>query len=92
MNAVGNSTSHPATDVRRSILDVGQRIMAGKGFSAVGLNEVLAAAGVPKGSFYHYFASKEAFGQALLEKYTSRSTGRKWTRSSGSLARRWQIA
>ena len=43
--------------------------MAGKGFSAVGLNEVLAVAGVPKGSFYHYFASKEAFGEALLESY-----------------------
>jgi len=32
---------------------------------------VLAAAGVPKGSFYHYFASKEAFGEALLEDYFS---------------------
>ena len=69
MRVVSNSTAHSAADVRRSILDVGQRIMAGKGFSAVGLNEVLAAAGVPKGSFYHYFASKDAFGQALLESY-----------------------
>ena len=43
--------------------------MAGKGFSAVGLNEVLTAASVPKGSFYHYFASKDAFGEALLERY-----------------------
>jgi len=43
--------------------------MAGKGFSAVGINEVLTAAGVPKGSFYHYFGSKDAFGEALLEDY-----------------------
>ncbi len=43
--------------------------MAGKGFSAVGLNEILVAAGVPKGSFYHYFGSKDAFGEALLENY-----------------------
>ena len=43
--------------------------MAARGFSAVGLNEVLVTAGVPKGSFYHYFASKEAFGDALLESY-----------------------
>lgn len=43
--------------------------MAGKGFSAVGLNEILVAAGVPKGSFYHYFGSKDAFGEALLAKY-----------------------
>ncbi|MGI3777884.1 MAG: TetR/AcrR family transcriptional regulator [Janthinobacterium lividum] len=58
-----------ATDVRQGILDTGQRIMAGKGFSAVGLNEVLKAAGVPKGSFYHYFASKDAFGEAMLGAY-----------------------
>jgi TetR/AcrR family transcriptional repressor of nem operon len=60
---------HAATDVRRSILETGQRIMAAKGFSAVGLNEILTAAGVPKGSFYHYFGSKDAFGEALLAHY-----------------------
>jgi len=57
------------TDVRQKILASGRRAMGGKGFSGVGLNEVLAAAGVPKGSFYHYFASKEAFGEALLQDY-----------------------
>jgi TetR/AcrR family transcriptional repressor of nem operon len=56
-------------DVRTQILAVGQRIMAGKGFSAVGLNEILAEANVPKGSFYHYFSSKDAFGEALLDSY-----------------------
>ena len=55
--------------VRDNIVAVGQRIMAGKGFSAVGLNEILATAGVPKGSFYHYFGSKDAFGEALLARY-----------------------
>lgn len=57
------------SDVRQGILDVGQRIMAAKGYSAVGLNEILATAGVPKGSFYHYFGSKDAFGEAMLESY-----------------------
>ena len=63
------SKAQPIPDVRQSILDVGQRIMAGKGYAAVGLNEVLAAADVPKGSFYHYFPSKDAFGKALLQSY-----------------------
>ncbi|OYT91023.1 MAG: TetR family transcriptional regulator [Burkholderiales bacterium PBB3] len=54
---------------RDNILAVGQKLMAAKGFSAVGLNEILTSSGVPKGSFYHYFASKEAFGEALLDKY-----------------------
>lgn len=57
------------SDVRDNILAVGQRIMGGKGFSAVGLNEILMEAKVPKGSFYHYFASKDAFGEALLANY-----------------------
>lgn len=55
--------------MRRHILTVARPIIGGKGFSAVGLNEILGAANVPKGSFYHYFASKEAFGEALLEQY-----------------------
>lgn len=65
------NTSTPAetNDVRKSILANGQRIMAGKGFSGVGINEILTAAGVPKGSFYHYFGSKDSFGEALLESY-----------------------
>lgn len=58
-----------AVDVRQHILDTAMPILLGKGFSAVGLNEILAAAGVPKGSFYHYFGSKEAFGEALLTSY-----------------------
>jgi len=66
---VNRSAPQDTSDVRQSILENGQRIMAGKGFSAVGLNEVLAAAQVPKGSFYHYFGSKEAFGEEMLEKY-----------------------
>jgi TetR/AcrR family transcriptional repressor of nem operon len=65
------TTSIPSEtlDVRENILATGQRIMAGKGFSAVGLNEILLTAGVPKGSFYHYFGSKDAFGEAMLKSY-----------------------
>jgi len=56
-------------DTRQSILDTAQRIVAQKGFAAVGLNEVLAEAGVPKGSFYYYFTSKDAFGEAMMQSY-----------------------
>lgn len=58
-----------AADVRQHILATAKPIMLHKGFSAVGLNEILQTAGVPKGSFYHYFGSKEAFGEALLASY-----------------------
>ena len=62
-------STHKPDDVREKIIATGQAIMGGKGYSAVGLNEILMAAGVPKGSFYHYFHSKDAFGVALLESY-----------------------
>jgi len=61
------NTRHDNT--RQHILDTGLGIFAGKGFASVGLNELLKAAGVPKGSFYHYFKSKEDFGVALLARY-----------------------
>jgi TetR/AcrR family transcriptional repressor of nem operon len=62
-------------NTRQHILETGLGIFAGKGFASVGLNELLKAAGVPKGSFYHYFESKEQYGQALLEDYFERYLG-----------------
>lgn len=58
-------------DVRSHILETAQVIISGKGFNAVGLNQILQVAGVPKGSFYHYFGSKEMFGEELLKYYFS---------------------
>ncbi|MBM9503093.1 TetR/AcrR family transcriptional regulator [Actinacidiphila acididurans] len=56
-------------ETRQSLLDVARRIIVAKGYAAVGINEVLAEAGVPKGSFYHYFDSKDAFGEAMMKSY-----------------------
>lgn len=56
-------------DTRQHLLDTGREVLAARGFSSVGLSALLQQAGVPKGSFYHYFKSKEQFGQALLEDY-----------------------
>jgi len=54
---------------QRSILDAGRRTVGSAGWAAVGLNEILRTAGAPKGSFYHYFTSKDAFGEAMLRDY-----------------------
>ncbi|MCU6432526.1 TetR/AcrR family transcriptional regulator [Undibacterium sp. Jales W-56] len=56
-------------DTRERILATGESLILGRGFSAIGLNEILTKAEVPKGSFYHYFQSKEGFGVAMLERY-----------------------
>lgn len=66
----------PIQDMRQHIIDVAKSLMTFKGYTAVGLTEVLTTAGVPKGSFYHYFKSKEEFGQALLEEYFTEYLGR----------------
>ncbi|OCW58633.1 TetR/AcrR family transcriptional regulator [Hoeflea olei] len=56
---------------RARILDKGRTLVLAQGFGGLGLNTLLAGAGVPKGSFYHYFASKEAFGCAMLADYVT---------------------
>ena len=56
------------TGTRERILESGAQAIADKSFNSCGLSEILTRAGVPKGSFYHYFPSKEDFGVALIEK------------------------
>lgn len=56
-------------DTRSQILATGRRLTAKQGYTGVGLSALLKEADVPKGSFYHYFASKEAYGCALLNEF-----------------------
>ena len=56
-------------DTRELLLRAGVAALTEKGFAATGIDEVLRRVGVPKGSFYHYFDSKEAFGAALIARY-----------------------
>ncbi|MBB3320709.1 TetR/AcrR family transcriptional regulator [Atlantibacter sp. RC6] len=56
-------------DTREHILATGEQLCLHRGFVGMGLSELLKTAEVPKGSFYHYFRSKEAFGVAMLERY-----------------------
>jgi TetR/AcrR family transcriptional repressor of nem operon len=58
-------------EVRRRLLDAGLGLVHARGFSASGVKDITDAAGVPKGSFYAYFPSKEAFAAAILEHYWS---------------------
>ncbi|HKB16750.1 MAG TPA: TetR/AcrR family transcriptional regulator, partial [Planctomycetota bacterium] len=47
---------------RERILEAGAEAIAEKSYEGCGLAEILERADVPKGSFYHYFGSKEDFG------------------------------
>ncbi len=65
-SAMNKHTEH---DTREHLLATGERLCLHLGFTGMGLSELLKTAQVPKGSFYHYFRSKEAFGVAMLERY-----------------------
>lgn len=70
------SATTPTTKER--ILEAAEEIMLAKSFHSVGLNEILTAVRVPKGSFYHYFPSKEQFGVELLRHYVNEAS--EWKR------------
>ncbi|GBG40670.1 TetR/AcrR family transcriptional regulator [Mycobacterium montefiorense] len=61
----------PNPDVRRRLLAAGLELVHARGFSASGVKDITDAAGVPKGSFYAYFPSKEAFAAAVLAHHWS---------------------
>ncbi|MBS9402819.1 TetR family transcriptional regulator C-terminal domain-containing protein [Halomonas sp. TRM85114] len=54
---------------RDKLIRVGAELIAEHGFNATGINSVLKRAEVPKGSFYHYFSSKEDFGLAVIDAF-----------------------
>jgi TetR/AcrR family transcriptional regulator, transcriptional repressor for nem operon len=56
-------------EVRKRLLAAGLELIHLRGFAASGVKDITDAAGVPKGSFYAYFPSKEAFASAILNAY-----------------------
>ena len=61
-----------AKSTREHLIDVGLGLMHQNGYNTTGLSDILKAADVPKGSFYHHFSSKEDFAAAALERYGMR--------------------
>jgi len=51
------------------LLDTGKRIFSEKGYNNSGIEAILQAAGVPRGSFYYYFSSKEDFGLQVINRF-----------------------
>lgn len=66
----GRPKRDPSTsETRQKLLRTGLAYLTERGYSSVGIDEILASSGVPKGSFYHYFRNKAEFGSALIESY-----------------------
>ncbi|QIS13792.1 TetR family transcriptional regulator C-terminal domain-containing protein [Nocardia arthritidis] len=54
-------------DTRQLLVEEGAAGFLANGYHGTGIKQVLDKVGVPKGSFYNYFDSKETFGQAVIE-------------------------
>jgi len=64
---------------REKLLDAAQRLMLVKGYPATTIDEICGAAKLTKGSFFHYFESKEDLGKALLDRYASSGQRMEWS-------------
>lgn len=62
--------------VKEQIAQAGLKILLDKGFNGVGVQEIVDTAGVPKGSFYNHFESKEALGAEIVDRYGTDNTRR----------------
>ncbi len=56
-------------DTKQRLIRHGTAVLTEKGFASTGIDQILKEAGIPKGSFYHYFDNKDAFGLAMVENY-----------------------
>ncbi|WEP00016.1 TetR/AcrR family transcriptional regulator [Streptomyces sp. FXJ1.172] len=68
------------SDARAKILTAAQSLIELRGYSALGVAEICKAAGVPKGSFYYFFESKEALALAVLDEHWETQRG-DWVRA-----------
>lgn len=56
-------------ETKVALLEAGMSIMVEKGYTNTGIQEILNTLGVPKGSFYHYFESKENYAVAIIHHF-----------------------
>lgn len=62
------NTTHP----RERLIQTAATLVQRQGWTSTGINQILTEAGIPKGSFYYYFRSKEALGVAVLQRHYTR--------------------
>jgi TetR/AcrR family transcriptional repressor of nem operon len=57
-------------NTREEIIRKGAQLIHAQGYKATGLQQILGVVGIPKGSFYFYFKSKDDFGCAVIDHFT----------------------
>ncbi len=67
-------TAQTQNPTRSKLLEASKALMLTKGFPATTIDEICRAAGLTKGSFFHYFKDKEDLAKAVLQSYADRMT------------------
>ena len=62
-------------DKKKRLLDAGLALMLQKGYSSTAIDEICESAGVTKGSFFHYFKSKDDLTHALIDHFAGQRGG-----------------
>ncbi len=62
-------TALEPSPTKEKLLDAAQRLMLAKGFVATTVDDICEAAEVTKGSFFHYFESKDQLGREVLKRF-----------------------
>lgn len=70
-------------NTRELLLETGAKLVLTSGFNGCGVNELLAGAKIPKGSFYYHFSSKENFGLELVNYFGNQLIENMQTVTSG---------
>lgn len=66
-------TEKVKSEKHRALLDAGLKTMILNGYHGTSIKDITSEAGMPKGSFFNYFVSKEAFAQELIEDYADQA-------------------
>ena len=71
------------SDARERLVSTAAQLMHARGFNDVGVQEICAEAGVQKGSFYHFFKSKDDLAAATIDKHWSDARNQFWRLAFG---------
>ena len=64
-----SKSGRDSNQTKQALIQSGLEYFTEFGFASSGIDQILKNVSVPKGSFYFYFSSKEAFGQAVIDHY-----------------------
>src|SRR5579872_5004492 len=68
--------ANPNAPTKEKLLTAAIKLMLAQGFTATSVDEIIAGAGATKGSFFHFFKSKEDLAKAALERFVNCQRGR----------------